>query len=118
MTHRDGDNPETDFKKMRHQPPFLVRYWPILVFVVGMLPSMGGFYYGMQAVAADVADLKDLMPGLVTQTQLDLELRLVDEKATNLEQQVDQNEERESDHYNKLDKKLDDLRDLIIERTS
>lgn len=94
---------------------WLLKYWPLFLFVVTMTGSAGTFYVSMHTVTLDVNALKIEQPKYVKTTVMDLRLRLVDNRADHLEDTVDENEDRSTTQFEKIDDKLDKIQQLIRE---
>jgi hypothetical protein len=109
--------PEYDARKKeteRRQPAsMVVRYWPLLVFVITLTGSSITFYSNMQALAADVSEIKTAIPVLVLKSDLALELRFRDQAQGNLSDRVNSNQDRTEAQFSKIDDKLDAIADML-----
>ena len=95
--------------------PWYLEYWPILLFGAGLLGSSFTFYAKNAAVAADVVLLQKAQPTYVKETISDLKFRLVENRIESLDDKVDENEQRQVEQLEKIDKKLEKIQDLLLE---
>lgn len=97
-------------------PEKLLKYWPLALFVLAMAGSAMTYYTGMQAVAAEVQSIKSRLPFLAPTSIMDLRFTIVENAAQSLQEDIDENEQRATEQFEKVEKKLDKVIDLLLEQ--
>ena len=97
-------------------PEKLLKYWPLILFLVAMLGSGMTYYTGMAAVAQEVQSIQTIMPTLARSNIVDLQFTITENKSEALQKKVDENERRAAEQYEKVEKKLDKVIDLLLQQ--
>lgn len=94
----------------------LMRYWPLGIFVLAMAGSGITYYTGMQAIAAEVQNIKARIPFLAPLSIMNLRFTITENNANTLQREIDDNEQRATEQFEKVEKKLDKVIDLLLEQ--
>jgi len=90
-----------------------MKFWPVAVVVLAFLGSAATFYFGMQGVAADVEVIKT---EYARSNLVDLKFIIVENRVENLDDKVDDNENRTVKQLEDINGKLDKISDLLLKR--
>lgn len=90
-----------------------MKFWPIGVAAIIMLGSAATFYFGMQGVAADVEMIKI---EYARSNLMDLKFVIVENRVDNLDDKVDNNENRTVRQLEDINEKLDKISDLLLKK--
>lgn len=94
----------------------LLKYWPLGVFVLAMAGSGVTYYTSMQAVAAEVQNIKARLPFFASTGIMDLRFTITENRSQSLQREVDENERRATEQFEKVEKKLDKVIDLLLKQ--
>lgn len=94
----------------------LLKYGPLGVFVLAMAGSGVTYYTSMQAVAAEVQNIKTRLPLLAPLSIMNLRFTITENSARTLQREIDENEERATEQFEKVEKKLDKVIDLLLKQ--
>ncbi len=99
-------------------PDRLMTYWPLGVFVLAMVGSGMTYYVSMAAVAAEVQIIQTKLPKLAPTSIMDLRFTIVENAAQALREDIDENEQRATEQFEKVEKKLDKVIDLLLKQAN
>lgn len=98
--------------------PNVMKYWPLVVFTVSLAGAAVTYYVSMAAVAAEVTIIQQELPRFARVSIVELQFQILENQVERVEDEVDENEERSTEQYLKLEGKLDKVIDLLLKQAA
>ena len=96
-----------------NSPPWVVKWWPVIVLALAVVGSGMAFYVRTEAVAADVLKIQK---SFVRENIVKLQFTIVKNRIDSLEDGTDKTNKRTEEQFTRVENKLDQIYKFMLQQ--